>query len=172
MIENDYRLKGSHTLPHFMRVFTASTAAPTIPVLHQQLEQEEFTFDTFPKTDDPRYGAENWRTLHLAYDKNVASVMLDRSVRGDEGDVFGEEIEEFQEALKSVPESAEKTAVQQILQNASQVFACYIPDDMTEEGWELVESLLEKLLDSTEGSLQVDGEGFFDKEGELILSME
>lgn len=158
-------------MAHFMRVFTNSTAAPTIEAVCKQLEQDGFVFDTFPKSDDPRYTVENWRTLHLAYDKNVASIMLDRSVRGDEGDVFGEEIEEFQDVLKDV-EGAGKGAVSEILQNASQIFACYLPDDLTEEGWELVESMLEKLLDATEGSLQVDGEGFFDKEGELLLAID
>jgi hypothetical protein len=159
-------------MAHFMRVFANQTEASNILALVKELEQDGFVFDTFPNSDDPRYTDTDWRTLHLAYDKNVASVMLDRSVRGDEGDVFDEEIEEFQETLKTVDDGAGKQAVVDVLQNASQVFACYIPDDITETGWELVESLLEKLLDTTGGSLQVDGEGFFDKEGELILAVE
>ena len=172
MLESNYRQERGPTVAHFMRVFTNKTKAPNISELRHQLEQDGFVFETFPDTDDPRYTAEDWRTLHLAHDRNVASIILYRSVRGDEGDVFNDEIEEFQEALNSVADAPEKQAVQQILQNASQIFACYIPDDLNETGWELVESLLEKLLEATDGSLQVDGEGFFDKEGELLLAVE
>lgn len=159
-------------MAHFMRVFTSIKEIPTLPALAQKLEQEDFEIETFPKKDDPRYTETDWRTFHVSYEERFASVMVDRSVKGEEDKLFEEEIEEFSSDLHKLPDSTGKQAVQEVLGNTSQIVACYIPDDITEHGWELVETLLETLLDTTNGTLQVDGEGWYDKEGELLLEME
>ncbi|MGZ4164789.1 MAG: hypothetical protein ACXVDB_08990 [Tumebacillaceae bacterium] len=159
-------------MAHFLRVFTSTTDTPTLPVLANKLDMEGFDFNTFPKKDDPRFLENDWRTLHISYDERAASVILDRSLKGEEDKLFEEEIEEFQQSLAALEDSSGKQTVAALLANTQQVFACLIPDDITEHGWELVETLLEIVLDHTGGTLQVDGEGWYDKEGELILEME
>lgn len=159
-------------MAHFLRVFASTTETPTLPVLANKLEMEGFDFDTYPKKDDPRFLEPDWRTFHISYDERSASVMLDRSLQGEADKLFEEEIAEFIETLTALPDSSGKQTVQEILTATQQVFACLIPDDITEHGWELVEVLLEIVLDHTNGTLQVDGEGWYDKEGELILEME
>jgi hypothetical protein len=164
--------RGKQTVAHFLRVFTSTTETPTLPVLANKLEMEGFDFDTYPKKDDPRFLEPNWRTFHISYDERSASVILDRSLKGEEDKLFEEELEEFGQTLATLEDSPGKQTVQELLANTQQVFACLIPDDITEHGWELVEVLLEVVLDQTGGMLQVDGEGWYDKEGELILEME
>ena len=40
---------------------------------------------------------------------------------------------------------------------------------MDEKGWELVEDALDFIKDSTDGYVQIDGEGIYDKEGKMVL---
>jgi hypothetical protein len=160
-------------MAHFLRVMTKTTNAPTIAVLAEALEQEGFVFATFPKREDERFTTPNWRTFHLSYEEQSRSLMLDRSLRGQEERELEEDVEEFLEQLQGLEgDEGKKKQVVDILNETNQMFALYIPDDITEEGWELAEKLMENLLEMTDGVLQVDGEGFFDKEGELILEME
>ena len=156
-------------MAHFMRVFCRTQEAPAIPALVEKIEHIGFELKIFPAKDDPRFSDPDWRTVHLSYEDRRPSVMVDRSIRGAED--FEEEIEEFRSAVQAV-EGDGRAAVEQLLAETQQIIACMIPDDFTEEGWELVEYLLELLLDATDGTLQADGEGFFDKEGELILAIE
>ncbi|HEU4964741.1 MAG TPA: hypothetical protein VFV52_12925 [Bacilli bacterium] len=160
-------------MAHFMRVLTKTTQAPTLPVLVETLEQAGFAFTTFPDPDDERYTAPDWSKLHLAYDERSHSLMLDRSLRGQAEGELEEDVEEFLEQLQAVQtDDAVKKQITDLLNESQQIFACYIPDDILEDGWNLVEALMEQLLDATGGTLQVDGEGFFDAEGELLLEME
>lgn len=158
-------------MAHFLRVMTKQQTAPGLAELTNSLAQEGFTFETFPDKEEERFADPNWQTLHIAYDPNKMSLMLDRSQAGDEKGELAEEIAEFQENLQAL-EGAGKAAVAEILSGTEQIFALLIPDDITEQGWELAEKLLEHLLDATDGHLQVDGEGFYDKEGELLFEME
>lgn len=160
-------------MAHFMRVLTKTTNSPTLAVLCESLEQAGFAFTTFPDKEDERFAAADWKSLHLAYDERSHSVMLDRSVRGQEERELEEDLEEFAEQLKALEaEEVKKKQVEELLAETNQIFACYIPDDMLEQGWEMVEKLMETLLEMTDGVLQVDGEGFFDKEGDMMLEME
>ena len=58
--------------------------------------------------------------------------MLDRSLAGAETGELAEEIVEFQENLQAL-EGAGKAAVAEILSSTEQIFACLIPDDITEQ---------------------------------------
>src|SRR4051812_38097608 len=115
-----------------MRVISTKGEAPALADLVKHLQMEGFTFETFPTEEDERYTSPDWRTLHLAYDRHVGSLMLDRSGKGEES--FEEDIAEFREHLGEGDNAAR---VKEILDGAVQIFACYIPDDMTEQGWEL-----------------------------------
>lgn len=158
-------------MAHFMRVFCRTQEAPTIPHLVDKIEHIGFELKIFPAKDDPRYQDPDWKTVHLSYEDRRPSVMVDRSISGAED--FAEEIDEFRTAMQSVEGQDEgRAVVEKLLSETEQIIACMIPDDFTEEGWELVEYLLELLLDATDGTLQADGEGFFDKEGELIFAID
>jgi hypothetical protein len=156
-------------MAHFLRVMTENQEAPSLPKLTKLLEDGGFEIVTFPSADDERFADPNWRTFHLAYDRHKLSLILDRSVKGDAE--LDEEIAEFFENLKQV-EGEGKSTVEAILSGTRQILALLIPDDITEQGWEVAEFLLEQLLEATDGHLQVDGEGFYDKEGELLFEME
>ncbi|ARU61572.1 hypothetical protein CBW65_11540 [Tumebacillus avium] len=158
-------------MAHFLRVMTKQQTAPGLGELTNSLAQEGISFETFPDKEEERFNDPDWHTLHIAYDPNKMSLMLDRSRTGDEKGELAEEIAEFQENLQTLTGDG-KAAVAEILSSTEQIFACLIPDDITEQGWELVEKLLEHLLEATDGHLQVDGEGFYDKEGELLFEME
>lgn len=158
-------------MAHFLRVMTKTSEAPALVELTKNLKAAGYDFQTFPDQEDERFSDPNWRQYHLAYDAHKMSLMIDRSVKGDEGGELSEEIAEFQADLAGLA-GAGKEAIEALLAETEQIVACMIPDDITEQGWELVESLLETLLEATDGHLQVDGEGFYDKEGELIFSME
>ncbi|ASS76439.1 hypothetical protein CIG75_16725 [Tumebacillus algifaecis] len=158
-------------MAHFLRVMTKQQTAPALAELTEVLKRAGFEFETFPDHEEERFADPNWQTLHIAYDANKMSLILDRSKAGDETGELAEEIAEFQENLQAL-EGQGKAEVAAILSSTEQIFACLIPNDITERGWEVAEKLLEQLLDATDGHLQVDGEGFYDKEGELLFEME
>ena len=130
---------------HILCVFLHRQRKPRPFLLwHRSWSRRDLILNTFPKKDDPRFMEADWRTFHVSYDERFASVMLDRSVKGEEDKLFEEEIEEFSQRLEPHCQTAAgKQAVQDLLGNTEQIFACYIPDDITEHGWELVEALLE-----------------------------
>ncbi len=45
-------------------------------------------------------------------------------------------------------------------------------EDITEEGWEFLECLLDFVCDATDGYVQVDEEGIYDKNGELMIEID
>lgn len=53
-----------------------------------------------------------------------------------------------------------------------QIYALDIDEDITEEGWDFLETLLDFIADATDGYVQIDEEGIYDKEGELLVEME
>lgn len=53
-----------------------------------------------------------------------------------------------------------------------QIYAMDVDDDINEAGWDFLDCLMDFLCDATDGYVQIDDEGIYDKEGELLVEME
>lgn len=156
----------------YVRVFSQVEDFPSLYTLCDELLEEGFQFATSPGKDEPGFKEEDWRSLILQYDEELKPIELERNIK-EEGDVvFKEEQEEFIEAVKKLPYSKGQKKVLEIVKSAVQIYAFEVDEDITEEGWDFLECMLDLISDATDGYVQVDEEGIYDKDGELLLELE
>ncbi|MGE5677257.1 MAG: hypothetical protein ACM3ZR_04285 [Pseudomonadota bacterium] len=156
----------------YVRVFSQVEDFPSLYTLCDELLEEGFEFATSPGKDEPDFREENWKNLILQYSEEFKSIELERNIK-EEGDiVFKEEQEEFLEAIKKLPYSKGQKKALEIVKSAVQIYAFEVDEDITEEGWDFLECMLDLISDATDGYVQVDEEGIYDKDGELLLEME
>ena len=156
----------------YVRVFSQVEDFPSLYALCDELLEEGFEFATSPGKDEPDFKVEDWRSLVLQYNEELKAIELERNIK-EEGDiVFKEEQEEFLEAIKKLPYSKGQKKALELVKNAVQIYAFEVEEDITEEGWDFLESILDLISDATDGYVQVDEEGIYDKDGELLLELE
>lgn len=156
----------------YVRVFSQVEDFPSLYAMCDELLEEGFEFATSPGKDEPEFKEENWRNIVLQYDENAKPIELERDTREQADRVFKEEQNEFLDALKKLPYSKGQKKAIEVIKNAIQIYAFEVDEDITEEGWDFLECLLDFLCDATDGYVQVDEEGIYDKDGELMVEME
>lgn len=156
----------------YVRVFSQVEDFPSLYAICDELLEEGFEFSTFPGKDEPEFKEGNWRNIVFQYDEDSKPIELDRDTKEQGDGVFEEEQEEFLESVKKLPYSKGQKKVLEILKNTVQTYAFEVEEDISEEGWEFLECLLDFVCDATDGYVQVDEEGIYDKDGELLVEME
>ena len=155
----------------YVRVFSLAEDFPSLYAICDELLEEGFEFATSPGKDEPEFKEDNWRNLILQYDQNFKSIELDRDIKENENIVFKEEQEEFLESIRKLPYSKGQKKALETIKNAVQIYAFEVEEDITEEGWDFLECILDFICDATDGYVQVDEEGIYDKDGELMLEI-
>jgi hypothetical protein len=156
----------------YVRVFSQTEDFPSLYAICDELLEEGYEFATFPGKDEPEFKETDWRNMILQYDESLRPIEVDRDTKGQGDSVFREEQEEFLEILKKLPYSRGQKRASELLKNAVQIYAFEVDEDITEEGWEFLECMLDFICDATDGYVQVDEEGIYDKDGELLVEME
>ncbi|MDD2491815.1 MAG: hypothetical protein WCY24_08515 [Lutispora sp.] len=155
----------------YARVFSMVEDYPSRFAICEELLEAGFEFSTFPGKFDTDFDEKDWKHLMLEYDANHEPIRLERNIKGADS-IFGEEQLEFLEVLQDIPYSKEQKKAVDIVNNMVQIYALDVDEDITEEGWDFLEALLDLLSDATDGYVQIDDEGIYDKEGELLVEME
>ncbi len=155
----------------YARVFSQAEDFPSLYAICDELLEEGFEFATSPGKDEPEFKESNWRNMLFQYDENAKPIELDRDTKEQGDGIFEEEQEEFQESIKKLPYSKGQKKALEILKNAVQIYAFEVEENISEEGWEFLEYLLDFICDATDGYVQVDDEGIYDKDGELLVEM-
>lgn len=155
----------------YARVFSMAEDYPSRYAICDELLEAGFEFSTYPGKTDDDFDEENWKYLMLEYDPNHEPIRLERNIKGVDS-IFEDEQEEFLEVLKELPYSKEQKKAMEIVKKMVQIYALDIDEDITEEGWDFLETLLDFIADATDGYVQIDEEGIYDKEGELLVEME
>jgi hypothetical protein len=163
--------KGELQMSFYVRVFSLAEDYPSLYAICDELLEEDFEFATSPGKDEPEFREDNWRNLILQYDEDFNTIELDRNIKEDDDIIFKEEQEEFLEAVRKLPYSKGQKKALEILRNAVQIYAFEVDEDITEEGWDFLECILDFICDATDGYVQVDEEGIYDKDGELLLEI-
>ncbi|HYF75078.1 MAG TPA: hypothetical protein VD757_00715 [Candidatus Nitrosocosmicus sp.] len=156
----------------YVRVFSQAEDFPSLYTICDELLEEGFEFATSPGKDEPEFKESDWRNVVFQYDENTKPIELDRDTKEHEGSIFKEEQNEFLEAVKNLPYSKGQKKALEILKYAVQIYAFEVDEDITEEGWDFLECILDLLCDATDGYVQVDEEGIYGKDGELLVEME
>lgn len=156
----------------YVRVFSMAEDFPSLYAICDELLEEGFEFATYPGKDETEFKESNWRNVVLQYDESSKPIELDRDTKEQGDDLFKEEQYEFLETIKKLPYSKGQKKALEILKNMVQIYAFEVEEDITEEGWNFLECILDFICDATDGYVQVDEEGIYNKDGELLLEME
>ncbi len=155
----------------YTRVFSMAEDYPSRFAICEELLDAEFEFSTFPGKYDEDFDEKDWKYLMLQYDENQEPIRLERNVKARDS-IFEEEQQEFLEVLQELPYSKEQKKATEIIDDMVQIYAMDVDDDINEAGWDFLDCLMDFLCDATDGYVQIDDEGIYDKEGELLVEME
>jgi hypothetical protein len=156
----------------YVRVFSQAEDFPSLYAICDELVEEGFEFATSPGKDEPEFQEDEWKSIVFQYDENAKPIELERNTMEQGGSIFREEKAEFLESMKKLPYSKGQKKALELLKNTVQIYAFEVDEDITEEGWDFLECMLDYLCDATDGYVQVDEEGIYDKDGNLLVEME
>jgi hypothetical protein len=156
----------------YVRVFSQAEDYPSLNALCDELLENGYEFATSPGKEEPDFQEQNWTNMIFQYNENNKPIVLERNTIKDEDSLFKEEQKEFLDEVKSLPYSKGQKKAVEILKNAVQIYAFELDEDMTEEGWDFLESMLDFLCDATDGYVQVDEEGIYDQDGNVLVEIE
>jgi len=159
-------------MSYYVRVFSLASDFPSLYAICEELKDSDFNFATSPGKDEPEFGERDWRSVLFQYDENFKSIELERDTPDLEDSIFKEEREEFLGSIKMLPYSKGQKRALEILKNTVQIYAFEVDEDITSEGWDFLECLLDFICDATDGYVQVDEEGIYDNNGELLVEMD
>jgi hypothetical protein len=123
-----------------------------------------------PESGDPEDLREaDWEEMALAYEPGRPPLLLtcsreDGSGRGE----LREEIEQFIDFVRDLPESPERGRVLDHLRATRFVVACHLPDEPDQRGQAAGLALVAIFVEQCKGLTQIDGRGFFDGAALLV----
>ena len=156
----------------YVRVFSQAEDYPSLNALCDELLEEGYGFSTSPGKEEAEFKEADWKKLVLQYNESNQPIFLERNTINDKDDLFKEEQKEFLDEVKDLPYSKGQKKAVEILKNTVQIYAFELDEDITEEGWEFLECMLDFLCDATDGYVQVDEEGLYDQDGNLLVEIE
>ena len=156
----------------YVRVFSQAEDYPSLFALCDELVEAGYEFATSPGKNEPEFLKQDWKTVVFQYNQECQPLELERNVRGEPDNILEKEQEEFLEEINKLPYSKNQKKAAELVKNAVQIYAFEVDEDITEEGWAFLETILDFICDATDGYVQVDEEGIYDKDGELLIEME
>jgi hypothetical protein len=156
----------------YVRIFSQAEDYPSLNALCDELLEEGYEFATSPGKEEPEFKEQDWKSMVFQYDENNKPIFLERNTINEEDSLFKEEQKEFIDEVKGLPYSKGQKKAIEVLKNTVQIYAFELDEDMTEEGWEFLECMLDFLCDATDGYVQVDEEGIYGQDGNLLVEIE
>ena len=152
-----------------MRVFARSPRVPSPQAVADTLRSGRFEV----RVESGVYSAgyEGWSRLHLFYAEGRLPLALGRqSLQGDAP--LPGHLRVLMDATASAPDSRGKRRVLEFLAQAGQVFELSLPPDFEQRAGRrlLSAELIDYLQKETDGLIQVDGEGYYDR-NRIILKL-
>ncbi|MEZ4489808.1 MAG: hypothetical protein R3F51_19655 [Cyanobacteriota/Melainabacteria group bacterium] len=154
---------------YFVRAFCKNPQPPKIQELLDAISKVVQVELDLELCDSDLVDKENWEQFAYKYDREMNSILIECNEREGEDSLAEEEIDEFLEMVHSLPDSDEKSKVQDHLKSTAFVISCRLPtSDITEAGYNANDALLAFLEEHYAGLIQADGEGFYAGD-EIIL---
>jgi hypothetical protein len=156
----------------YSRVFCQKENSPPLRLLLEFLTSRAQTPITPPDMDDTMLDEWAWVQVTLGYDRNrnPIQVFCARD-RGTYQDVFEKEKELFLGIL-SAHDDIEAGVVRAYVERARFLLTTrFVQTDMTDEGYDFNGWILEFYQDQCNGIVQIDNQGFYSPNGELIVDL-
>ncbi len=156
----------------FARVFSLAEDIPSRNAICEVLVEEGYDFSTAPGRTDEDFNEAEWHDFQFSYAEGMPLIMVERNTKTVNGELFKEEIDEFKETIDDAPYTKNTKKVKKIFEDVKQIYAFKLEEEMDEAGWDFIEEILDFICDATDGYVQIDGEGIFDKNGDIMLEFE
>ncbi|MDH4186124.1 MAG: hypothetical protein OEV08_03925 [Nitrospira sp.] len=157
---------------HYSRVFCQKENSPPIRLLLEFLKSRGQTPITPPDMDDAMLDEWAWVQVSLGYDRERKPIQLFCSRnRGTYKDVYEEEQKQFLTILAMHDDVEAQLASEYVTRAQFILTTCFIPQDITEEGYDFNGWILEFYQEQCNGIVQIDNQGFYSPKGELIVDL-
>ena len=156
----------------YVRVFSLAEDYPSLNAICDCLADEGFEFATSPGKDEAEFLTNDWKNIVFQYSENESQIELERDTKESGDSIFCDEKQEFIDAVSQLTYSKGLKQAKKIVNEAVQIYAFEISPDMGEKGWDFLECILDFICDATDGYVQIDEEGIYDKEGQLLVEMD
>ena len=156
----------------YSRVFCQKENSPPLRLLVEFLKSRGQTPITPPNMDDAMLEEWAWVQVTLGYDRNKKPIQVFCARdRGAYQDVFDKEKELFLDLL-SAHDDIEAGLAREYVERARFVLTTrFSQNDMTDEGYDFNGWILEFYQDQCNGLVQIDHQGFYSPQGDLIVDL-
>ena len=156
----------------YSRVFCQKENSPPLRLLLEFLKSRRQAPITPPDMDDAMLDEWAWVQVTLGYDRSRKPIQVFCARdRGSYQDVFDAEKKLFLELL-SAYDDIEAGAVRECVKHARFVLTTrFFQNDMTDEGYDFNGWILEFYQDQCNGIVQIDNQGFYSPQGQLIVDL-
>jgi len=156
----------------FTRVFCLRKEPPPLGLLFEFLKARGATPIVPKEVTEKMLNSWNWVGLEIGYAKDRAPIVVTCVRKGSaQDDIFKQDIEGILNFVDAHHEYDNWRVADQL--RGCRFFVATILDknDITDEGYDFNGWLLQFFQENCDGMVQIDGQGFYNAEGELIFDM-
>jgi hypothetical protein len=156
----------------FTRVFCLRKESPPLGLLIEFLKARGATPIIPSEVNEKLLNSWNWVGLELGYAKDRKPILL-TCVRkgGAQEDIYKTDIEGLLHFVEAHHEDDNWRVVDQLRACRFYIATILDKNDISEEGYDFNGWILQFFQENCDGLVQIDGQGFFNAEGEIILEM-
>ena len=146
------------------RVFAAKEGEPDLAGFAQQLIDTGFEIPLIPRGDD-----QGWFEIRLDVEKERSPLIVERYLATEEG--MRQDLNTWAAWLETCDYSPNHVWLMERVIQSQQLFAMRRPVDHSDEARldDLCLAIVNYLADGTDGLIQIDNQGFFSSQMELML---
>lgn len=156
----------------YCRVFCARENSPPLRLLLDFLKSKG-QIPLIPKMDPAALDDWAWVRIGLGYNRERKPLQLFCiRDRGSYQDIFEKERADFLDRLSVFDDLDAQLAREHVTRARFIATTRFVKDDITDEGYDFNGWVLEFFQENCNGLVQVDGQGFFSPQGDLIVEMQ
>lgn len=156
----------------FTRVFCLRKESPPLALLIEFVKARGATVIIPSEVNEKLLNSWNWVGLDLGYAKDRKPILL-TCVRksGAQEDIYKQDIEGLLHYVEAHHEDDNWRVVDQLRACRFYIATILDKNDISEEGYDFNGWILQFFQENCDGLVQIDGQGFYNAEGEIILEM-
>jgi hypothetical protein len=158
--------------PFFTRVFCLRKEPPPLGLLVEFLKAQGTTPILPTEVNEKLLNSWNWVGVEIGYDKDRTPIML-TCVRkgGAQDDLFTQDTEGLLHFVEAHREIDNWRVADQLRACRFYIASILDKNDITDDGYDFNGWMLEFFQENCDGMVQIDGQGFYNNEGELIFEL-
>lgn len=156
-------------MPYFVRVFCRSTKIPKLDEVLNYVNTRKNNFQLNLVEDSLDIDTTNWRSFEMTYKKDKSPIIVELNTVDEIDELGKEEVQEFIEEIGSPGLSLKKRKVLKHLKGTKYIIANQLLSDIDDDGYDANQEFLKYFVDNYEGLLHAGGEGFYDKDMNILI---